>query len=134
MSKQCKLLLPPLVGKDGVLYKKRGVVVELTDNDAEALALLKVVRVLPDDVDPDSVDVDDPEPPATPEQPVTAGKVNVNTADLAQLVALPKIGPKTAERIIAARKEEEFVTLDEVQEAGEISEANWVEVAPLIEV
>jgi competence protein ComEA len=42
------------------------------------------------------------------------GLVNLNTASADDLDALPGIGPVTVDRIVAARKEQPFGTLDEL--------------------
>ena len=49
------------------------------------------------------------------------GLVNVNTADAAALEALPGIGPVTVDKIIAAREEAPFQSLDEMVERGVIN-------------
>jgi competence protein ComEA len=46
----------------------------------------------------------DAEPAGNPPAP-SAGVVNINTADAAQLALLPRVGEKAAERIIAYRTE-----------------------------
>ncbi len=44
-----------------------------------------------------------------------AGKVNINTASVEQLEAIPHIGPKTAKRIVEyRRKHGTFKTVDEL--------------------
>ncbi|MGB7710767.1 MAG: DUF655 domain-containing protein [Microcoleus sp.] len=47
---------------------------------------------------------------------IVAGKklVNLNTASQAELETLPGVGPKLAERIMAARKQQPFTSLDDV--------------------
>ncbi len=49
------------------------------------------------------------------------GLVNVNTADAAALEELPGIGPVTAEKIIAAREDQPFQSLEEMVERGVIN-------------
>ena len=43
--------------------------------------------------------------PEAPDPPAVPGKVNINTADAAQLEALDGIGPTLAQRILADQKE-----------------------------
>ena len=43
--------------------------------------------------------------PEAPDPPAVPGKVNINTADAAQLEALDGIGPTLAQRIVAYREE-----------------------------
>lgn len=56
--------------------------------------------------------------------PIAAGKklVNLNTASQAELETLPGVGPKLAERIIAARKQQPFTSVDDVARVQGIGE------------
>lgn len=62
---------------------------------------------------------------------VTGGKVNINTATLEQLDALPGIGPSTADKIIAARP---FESIDELMDVSGIGEAKFDEIKELVDV
>jgi len=56
--------------------------------------------------------------PVAPEQAddEAVGRVDVNTASAAQMQVLPRIGPKTAERIVQFRRDNgPFATLDELR-------------------
>ncbi len=66
--------------------------------------------------------------PATPEAPVypttssvtplISGRVNLNSASLEQLEALPKVGPALASRIVAGRPYRSLADLDRVKGVG----------------
>lgn len=56
-------------------------------------------------------------PPLTPIQ-TTTGKININTATIAQLDTLPGIGPKTAQRILEQRPYSSLNDLDRVPGIG----------------
>ena len=58
-----------------------------------------------------------PDPPAVP------GKVNINTADAAQLEALDGIGPTLAQRIVAYREEHgPFADIESIMDVNGIGE------------
>lgn len=59
------------------------------------------------------------------------GPVNVNTATADELEALPGIGPVTAEKIIAARREQPFATLQELVDRGVINRGQLEDIADL---
>lgn len=61
------------------------------------------------------------------------GKVNINTADASQLTLLPRIGPATAERIIAFREENgSFETLEDLMLVRGIGEKTFELLEPWI--
>ncbi len=47
---------------------------------------------------------------------IAAGKININTAPVSQLVQLKGIGEKTAQKIVEYRKKHKFATIDELTE------------------
>lgn len=66
--------------------------------------------------------------------PSSAGLVDVNTASAAALDALPGIGPATSAKIIAARDEAPFTTVDELRSRGVLGEATFAKVRDLVVV
>ncbi len=58
--------------------------------------------------------------------------MNLNTATQAELEELPGIGPVTAEKIIAARQEAPFRTVDELRERGLVGEKTFEDLQPLV--
>jgi competence protein ComEA len=60
------------------------------------------------------------------------GLVNLNTASQSELEELPGIGPVTAEKIIAAREEARFRTVDELRERGLVGEKTFEDLRPLV--
>lgn len=60
-------------------------------------------------------------------------KVNINTATATELETLPGIGPSTANKIMAYRKEKgKFSTIDDIKEVGGIGEAKFNKIKDLI--
>jgi competence protein ComEA len=69
--------------------------------------------------------------PAPP--PLTPGSININTATLEQLVALPGIGPATAEKILAFRKENgPFEAADDLLEVSGIGPRKLARIRPYL--
>ena len=78
-----------------------------------------------------------PAPPAGGTAPASGGSgpVNLNTADLAALDALPGVGPSTASNILAWRdKNGTFVSVEQLQEVPGIGPAKYAQLAPLVTV
>ena len=62
------------------------------------------------------------------------GPVDVNVATEAELDALPGVGPATIEKILAAREEAPFTTVDELRTRGIVGEKTLEKLRPLVVV
>ncbi len=62
------------------------------------------------------------------------GLLNLNRATQAELEALPGIGPVTAEKILAARDEQPFATLDELVTRDVLTARQLEQIADLVTV
>jgi competence protein ComEA len=61
-------------------------------------------------------------------------KINVNTADVTELTEIPGIGPKTAEAIVAYRKENgQFKNLDDLIEVKGIGPKKLETIRPFLQ-
>ena len=76
--------------------------------------------------------------PMIGEEPVAvggdSGLVNLNRATQAELEELPGIGPVTAEKIIAAREEQPFATLNELVSRDVLTTRQLEDIADLVTV
>jgi competence protein ComEA len=69
--------------------------------------------------------------PAASSGPST-GRIDINTATEAELESLPGIGPVTAGKIIEARAQARFRTIDELRERGLVGEKTFETIKALV--
>ncbi len=113
--------------------------------DAEAASQINLAALLQDGEQVRIPSRDDAGPPSPASGSGSSGAdggstpgagalVNVNTASADQLDTLPGIGPATAAKIIAAREEAPFATVDELRSRGVVGEATFGKVRDLVTV
>ncbi len=111
--------------------------------DAAAASRLNLAAELDDGMQVRVPSRDDPAPssgsgatgaPPAGHAPAAAGPVDVNTATADALDALPGIGPATAAKIIAAREQSPFTSVDELRSRGVVGEATFGKIRDLVTV
>ncbi len=65
---------------------------------------------------------------------MSANKININTASLAQLVKLPGVGRKTAEKIIAHRMHSPFKTPEDIMKVKGIGKKKFAKMKGAVSV
>lgn len=63
-----------------------------------------------------------------------AGPIDLNRATQAELESLPGIGPVTAQKIIDARRQAPFLSVEELQSRGVLGPKTYQKIAPLVTV
>ena len=78
---------------------------------------------------------DPPAEPAAGLEMADADRVDLNRATLAELDTLPRVGPRTAQRIIEYREENGgFTRIEELMNVRGIGERTFLQLKPLVTV
>lgn len=62
----------------------------------------------------------------------SADKIDINTAGITELMSLPGIGPKLAERIVAYREKTPFKVIRDIKKVAGIGDAIFEKISDLI--
>lgn len=73
-------------------------------------------------------------PPTAPRKSAGKQLLELNTATIDQLVELPGVGPKTAEKIVAYAKSTGFRSVEDLLEVKGIGEKKLAKLRPLVRV
>jgi competence protein ComEA len=104
-------------------------------SDASSMASPGSDRILPGEADDEEVaSTPGQSADSAAEKESVAATIDVNTATHAELVAVRGIGPATAKRILEARAERPFLTLDELAERRIVAEASLERYRPRLVV
>lgn len=63
-----------------------------------------------------------------------SGKININTASKVELMKLPNVGEKTADKIILYRESQPFTSIEEIKNIKGIGEAKFAKMKDFITV
>jgi len=71
--------------------------------------------------------------PMYPANPTPSRPININTASVTELMQLPKVGQKTAERIVEFRKQHgNFKRIEEIMNVKGIGEKSFAKLKPFM--
>ena len=71
---------------------------------------------------------------STPKRPGHTGPVNINTASPELLTTIPGIGEKTAMKIVARRKLQRFLTVEDIMDVPGIGQKKFDRMRPFLRV
>jgi comEA protein len=60
--------------------------------------------------------------------------ININTASAQEFMQLPGIGPSTAEKILAYRKQQSFSTIEDIMNVKGIGDKKFAKMKPYLQI